>query len=382
LDVPFNDPNDPPDPNHSRFPYDGAPYSAHFSAGSVISLTRRVGSVDIVVDSTIVPGPNDGWWAIDGIAHSIQRDITLHKCIRRLWDSDVKSPTLGRSNAYSVGDSIYIQAHPANEDFTNIGEIGMLFRKDVYSDIVRGAVESDVRLDLTDPNFQQLFKYLTVFDPTKDNIDNDGDGEIDETDPNKTLELKVPGRININTAPWYVLAQLPWVSQRVGYNNPALAQAIVAYRDKLDLSSTGGPDYYYSGASNSRELETGITGISEANGFRSIGELMNVINKSGKTDYDMRYYTLGAASGKDLTTFPDLTPGDGAADDFEEQDVIFARISNLVTVRSDVFTAYILVRIGTDGPQKRAIAILDRSNVRSGNDKVRIVALHPVPDPR
>jgi hypothetical protein len=87
----------------------------------------------------------------------------------------------------------------------------------------------------------------------------------------------------------------------------------------------------------------------------------------------------------DLTGFPDLTPGtggDGAPDDFEERDVIFARISNLVTVRSDVFTAYILVRIGTDGPQKRVMAILDRSNVYSGDGKVRIIALHPVPDPR
>ena len=73
---------------------------------------------------------------------------------------------------------------------------------------------------------------------------------------------------------------------------------------------------------------------------------------------------------------------DGAPDDFEERDLIFSRISNLVTVRSDVFTAYILVRIGADGPQKRVMAILDRSNVYSGNDKVRIVALHPVPDPR
>ncbi|GAH63524.1 unnamed protein product, partial [marine sediment metagenome] len=61
---------------------------------------------------------------------------------------------------------------------------------------------------------------------------------------------------------------------------------------------------------------------------------------------------------------------------------IFSRISNLVTVRSDVFTAYILVRIGTDGPQKRVIAILDRSDVYSGKDKVRLVALHYVPDPR
>jgi hypothetical protein len=84
----------------------------------------------------------------------------------------------------------------------------------------------------------------------------------------------------------------------------------------------------------------------------------------------------------DLDQFPDLTAGDGATNDFEERDVIFCRLSNLTTVRSDVFTAYILVRIGTDGPQKRVVAILDRSQVKSNADKVKILALHPVPDPR
>ena len=83
----------------------------------------------------------------------------------------------------------------------------------------------------------------------------------------------------------------------------------------------------------------------------------------------------------DSTKGPDLTD-DSAQDDFEERDLIFARISNLVTVRSDVFTAYILVRIGTDGPQKRVFAIFDRSNLKSSSDKPRIIALHPVPDPR
>ncbi|MGD8787559.1 MAG: hypothetical protein PVJ60_09065, partial [Phycisphaerales bacterium] len=69
-------------------------------------------------------------------------------------------------------------------------------------------------------------------------------------------------------------------------------------------------------------------------------------------------------------------------DDFEERDVIFARISNLITVRSDVFTAYILVRIGVDGPQRRVMAIFDRSQVNSPGDRVKILALHPVPDTR
>ena len=93
----------------------------------------------------------------------------------------------------------------------------------------------------------------------------------------------------------------------------------------------------------------------------------------------MHYYALDSTG---LDDFPDLTSGDEAEDDFEERDVIFSRISNLVTVRSDVFTAYILVRIGTDGPQKRVIAILDRSDVYFAKDRVKVRALQQVPDPR
>ena len=78
---------------------------------------------------------------------------------------------------------------------------------------------------------------------------------------------------------------------------------------------------------------------------------------------------------------PDLTR-DTARDDLEERDLLFTRMSNLVTVRSDVFTAYILVRIGINGPQKRVIAILDRSQTTADNPAVRVVALQPVADPR
>lgn len=69
-------------------------------------------------------------------------------------------------------------------------------------------------------------------------------------------------------------------------------------------------------------------------------------------------------------------------EDIEERDWLLSLVANKFTVRSDVFTAYILVRIGTDGPQRRMIAIIDRSEVYKAGDKPRVVALHPVPDPR
>jgi len=337
-----------------------------FAAGWVVQLRRPVIGRGYVIVDEAPPVPN--WLTDDSNAiatNSFQRDITRHKCIRRLWAASDRLSTLGYTNTYTVtevADDIYIQAHPADEKFTNIGEIGMVFRRDAYGVIGYAAdakTEGWVRINLADPNFQHLFNYLTVFDPSADVIDNDADGRLNETEFALTPELKIPGRININTAPWYVIAQLPWVFE-------PLAQAIVAYREKTAVP--GGPDY---------------TGRRGNPGFSSIGELCNVnvgINRFASMDYYSRIRV-------DVNDFPDLTPADKAVNDFEERDLIFARISNLVTVRSDVFTAYILVRIGTNGPQKRAIAILDRSDVYPDGaggtiGKVKLRALQPVPDPR
>jgi len=230
------------------------------------------------------------------------------------------------------------------------------------------------RISLADPNYRPLLDFLTCFDPSNDDVDNNGDLQFDEE-----TELAVAGRININTAPWFVIKHLPWVGLNTdGTDTDNLAQAIVAWRDMLNLSLIGGPDYL----TVTRAVATGLpeTEISKKRGFRSIAELLQVINTSGALDFDIRKY-LDGVNNDDTPVSPDYTP-DITDDDFEERDIIFQRISNLVTVRSDVFTAYILVRIGHDGPQKRMIAIFDRSNVFSPADTPRLVALHPVPDPR
>jgi len=350
-----------------------------------ITLKRTVGGTGIILDHQIT----DNIWfrppppLTPPAVVYYQRDTGNWHVVYQTPMNPTSPGSLGSSNTPIPGKKNY-NLSLANDKLVTVGDIARVLivgpstnqNDTIGARLAAPPSEDSIRLDLQNAVFQQLFEYLTVFDPNSDGIDNDGDGTADNG------ELKVPGRININTAPWFVLAQLPWVSQRVGYNNLALAQAIVAYRDKLNLSPVG-PDY-----SGGRGAGTGIVGLREEPGFASIGELAAVINNSNKDIYSMNYYILGAENGIDLPSFPDLTTPDGpnppdvAIDDFEERDVIFARISNLVTVRSDVFTAYILVRIGKDGPQKRVMAILDRSSVRSPADKVRIIALHPIPDPR
>jgi hypothetical protein len=266
------------------------------------------------------------------------------------------SNTLGDQNGLNGARRNYNFYNFANafERFASVGDIARTFIVGPGEDpcdmigviLDREPPEDVVRLNLQNPAFENIFQYLTVLDPVYDFIDNDDDGlGIDKNDNGRLDydeldfdELRVPGRININTAPWFVIAQLPWMQ-------PEIAQAVTYYRDEIE------------GA------------------FQSIGELMQV-PEMGYYAYDPNWITV------DLDSLPDLTSSDGAISDFEERDVIFSRISNIITVRSDVFTAYILVRIGANGPQKRVLAILDRSQVTNPGDKVRILALHPVADPR
>jgi hypothetical protein len=371
-----------------------------FNDTTKIELQRKVVQTDNeYIEVEFIYVPHGLVKDVNGV-RTYQRDITKHVCIRRLWNSfdENQAPTLGSPNEDpDVASEDLIQAHPANKPFTNIGEIGMIFCKSAYSQsadpIGTSDTEATVRVNLANPKFRQLFKYLTVIDPTEHIDPPDRNNYANEQEYYAAYQLflnetRIKGRVNINTAPWFVIAQLPWVTHPVDptdieyLNRYDLAKAIVAYRDK-GVDNPDDPTVNYT----NRTEQAGIIDLAgfpvqlrEELGFETIGELATVVNGSDDVfrSSSMRYYKYDG----DQTEFPDLTPNDDAPDDFEERDLIFSRISNLVTVRSDVFTAYILVRIGADGPQKRVLAILDRSDVTSSGDKVRILALHPVPDPR
>jgi hypothetical protein len=349
----FPGPNDFNGFDANKFNHQPQKADINFAGATYISLWRDVNGTSIKVDEFLVPEveTSGNWMVINtagDISRSFERDLTLNKCIRKILNPNMTtSPTIGYMNHPFNSGGDMIQAHPANKTFTNIGEIGQLFRTDAYL-TNEFSTEASVRLDLADLNIQNLFKYLTVMDPYDHGY----------TDPNNP-ETRIKGRININTAPWFVLAQLPWASwtptEPLNYR---LAQAIVAYRDKTLTPS--GIDF---------SARPGLPG------FQSIGQLNNVISIADPCS-SIGYY---AQTGN---VFPALTPADGTNDYFEERDAIFTRISNLVTVRSDVFTAYILVRIGPTGPQKRVIATFDRSGVTSTGGKIKVIAIQQVPDPR
>ncbi|MFA6175197.1 MAG: hypothetical protein WC765_01310 [Phycisphaerae bacterium] len=342
-----------------------------------ISLYRPVQGValpGILVDEVNLPrwitdynDPNGGG---DGI-RTFQRNLEPGFRVKRIWDR-VGDPaiscntclTLGRWNGYVVIYNNPIQ--PWHHNFTNAGDAAMLFaKKNIYledssREIVPADTEADVRFDIDNPSMQNVFKYITAM-----------------MSPYDANETRVRGRININTAPAFVISQLPWVS-KANRKDLKIADAIVAYRDKTKVGSS--PDY--SGLLGRKNI-TGIDDIYESPGFRSVGELLSVINSSDIFS-NIRYCGM---DNQPQYGFPDLqfdawSMDDGTTDDLEEQELIFARISDLATVRSDTFTAYILVRVGVNGPQKRFIAILDRTGVKQPTDKIKVEAFQQVPAAR
>jgi len=377
-----------------------------FDANTVIRLERpyrygtRTGS--IIVDRLNVPrwltDHNDAnsniRYLTEGVTRSFNRALDWGRLLQRMWDVngiDRSDVTLGDWNGYDVQDNNdYLWLWPRNSRYNNVGDVALTLKKPLYllpgedESVAVGytsenRLEKNVRMDLTDPNMQRIFNYITVFDPA-----------VHISDPNYQNVSTVYGRLNVNTAPWRLLTKLPWVSIRgkeamASFQPSALAEAIVAYRDKLKLPIDYSQDSALQGG---REKETGIGHpLREDLGFESVAELAMVTNNdSSKEDYDMWWYAKAQTG--DLDSYPDLTHsywrayGDGIADDFEERYLIFSRISDICTVRSDVFTAYILVRLGQDGPQRRMIAIFDRSEVTPSGGKVKLLALQPVPEVR
>ena len=370
-----------------------------------ISTSNRGSAVIGATDDTTVPvwGPSSSWSApVVGMASLgvfTKTDVVTPPQIQ-LGVPNKALRTVGEiSNVLAIGSLV--------DSAGNYVTMPEQWGRFAATEFDAGKINTG-RIDHANENFGGLLPYLTVKDaagtmafspfsdavdndgngysddPTRDGEDNDGSGVIDdggESAYEEYTELAVPGRININTAPWFVIAQLPWIRDRGfstgGASYPAsdeykLAHAIVAYRDQVDLSAMPG----FTAAAPNYSL--GSTAFMIGNPFKSVAGLLQVTDASGTDDrYGMHYYGEDGAASPDA----DYTV-DGVTDDLEERDLIFQRVSNLATVRSDTFTAYIMVRVGEQGPQKRVIGIFDRSNVFSPSDTPRLVALHPVPDPK
>ncbi|MBV8779895.1 MAG: hypothetical protein JO353_00725, partial [Phycisphaerae bacterium] len=230
------------------------------------------------------------------------------------------------------------------------------------------------------------------------------------------------GLININTAPWRVLAALRfcpfdegdnsvgtingvavYAPQQFYYDRPtftfrqrqngdppmsdntALAMAIADYRDRV--GSPTKPQTYDS-------THTGTTAYQFATvkgPFNSLSDLLSVpavatylqqvnfVVGGAEPDVGFGHFSpsnVFNAAGQPLT--------DGVRNDAEERFDFISRISNQATVRSDTFTVYIVVQgwrnAGSTNPtsppqlvtQKRAAFFVDRSSVNPTNSEPRV----------
>jgi len=155
----------------------------------------------------------------------------------------------------------------------------------------------------------------------------------------------LPGRININTAPKHVLA--------------AAIPSVLTH-------STGTINLVDPNSKTAQVVEDYAELIIQKRPFTHLGELLTKIPE---------FEVYAKQEGLDVV-------GDKAIKgDLEERDLILSHLSNIFTTRSDVFTAYILVRVGREGPQRRVIAIFDRSQVWSPTDRPEVVAMKIVPNP-
>ena len=185
-------------------------------------------------------------------------------------------------------------------------------------------------------------------------------------DPANTGRIDtVYGRININTAPWPVIRYLPGISAMA--QRDRIAKDIVAYRDLLDNTAAGGTDYSAAGA---RAAASGIANLRPDAGFACPGEigipLARIVTPMPNNTYNTsapNCYKVAGGSDDGL---------DGITDDLSKRDIYYAWLSNQITVRSDVYIAYIRVQIGSDpattGAVRKYVAVIDRSNCASPTD--------------
>ncbi len=185
----------------------------------------------------------------------------------------------------------------------------------------------------------------------------------------------VYGRININTAPWQVVQHLPGISAlttAIGGGKmlrERVARDIVAYRDLLDNTAIGGHNYSTGGA---HITVTGLPHLRLEAGFASPGEVAIPLAKIVTPNNNY------GSSAPNCYRISDGDDGlDDITDDLSKRDIYYAWLSNQITVRSDVYIAYIRVQIGDDplttGAVRKYVAVIDRSGCTTSDDLPDVV---------
>lgn len=186
--------------------------------------------------------------------------------------------------------------------------------------------------------------------------------------------------------------------------------ADLSSRDSLPPEGVGAPGTIAAelAGENARQGATGIRGLSEAPGFRSLGELLLVRDLGYQSNYgssyadphsidrlgfDGRNITVEGIDSVSHTDEFDNPVRDGITDDYDERLALANAALASTSVRSDYFIAWFLVHgytesdvsgLGQNDPlvpsiARRFLMVIDRSNVVEPGDRPRILLFREVP---
>jgi len=301
-------------------------------------------------------------------------DTSVTYCIDDATCPDEASTNLGRANGLGPGDIPDVAPTPVyvrNGDMINLGDLLRVFyvgptdtqpldvtlladpntADSVFNGKLNtmGEVATSTALIPALPPACMLSDYFNVLTPSSANTGG---------------EFTIYGQVNINTAPAAVLACLPGLAATTDPN--AVIDAIIAYRDDP------------AGAGN----RPSITDLRTAPGFASSGEIAIPI-RTILTPTSPHSWDGNAANPYDIAdsgaSDDGLTHVEGDASKYE---LNYAWLSNQVTVRSDVYIAYIWVAVVDDGDTpdpnatmgvERYLAVIDRSNCSADGDVPQVL---------
>ncbi|MEM1213382.1 MAG: hypothetical protein AAGI68_13925 [Planctomycetota bacterium] len=213
-------------------------------------------------------------------------------------------------------------------------------------------------------NFSTLaMARLSTISPRNDGVDNDDSNTADDDSENF-----IGGKININTAPGFLIESTLPIPD--GGLRTDIADAILEMRDydaTVDPLPAGrtrtNPGLAYIGELFAR---------AELNPFG--GDGTDNLTWPGLTNMQLDWNTRDANGDGTI----DAADADGIVDDLEERLMIARWLPQMYSTRSDVYAAYVLIN-GYDGgtltETLRAVVIFQRANVREGGDLAEVLAV-------
>ncbi|BAM04187.1 hypothetical protein [Phycisphaera mikurensis] len=184
----------------------------------------------------------------------------------------------------------------------------------------------------------------------------------------------VPGRINLNTAPERVIASalpMPGAAER-----DAIAARVVAARENPSVL----------GATTNRSGRIGLSATGELAG--DAGVFLNATtNNAQLADFNEAELEPLAGAWQNAGLDRGDPADDGYLQDREERDRLMNYLNQVASTRSDIFTAYVLVRAypvadfsAAPVDEYRLLAVFDRSTVSGSNPLARLLGVVKLDD--